>query len=94
VSEHSPGSADPRAAHRTGPDEVVPDLHADAPRPGTPPADADPGSEPMSGTSEQLDPVQGLHVPEIDEDAPIAPGRHRADGPGPDAVRRATDDAP
>jgi hypothetical protein len=53
----------------------------------------DPGTEPMPGTSEQLDPVQGLHVPELDENAPITPGRHRAEGPGPDAVRRATDDA-
>jgi hypothetical protein len=45
----------------------------------------------MPGTSEQLEPVQGLHVPEIDEDAPITPGRHRVEGPGTAAVRRATD---
>ena len=77
--------ADPRAADRTGPDrvgpeDVAPDLHADASRPGSPPADVDPGVDPMPGTSEQLEPVQGLHVPEIDEGAPITPGRHRADG--------------
>jgi hypothetical protein len=81
---------DPRAAERTGPDDAAPDLHADAPRPGGTPPGADPGAEPMAATSEDLEPVQGLHDPDVDETAPIAGGRHRAAGPGADAVGRAT----
>jgi hypothetical protein len=89
-----PHSAEPRGEVGRGPEDAAPDLHADESRPGSPPADVDPGVIPAQGTSEELEPVQGVHVPEIDEDGPIAPGRYRTEGAGGDAVERATDDAP
>jgi hypothetical protein len=89
-----PRDAGPRDEARRGPDDVAPGLHADETRAGSPPADVDPGTVPVLGTSEEAEPVQGLHVPEIDEDGPIAPGRYRTDGAGGDAVEQATQDAP
>jgi hypothetical protein len=90
-----PPAPDPRIESRTGPEDVAPHLHADADRPGTPPADVDPGAAvPAPGTSEELEPVRGLHVPDLDEDGRIAPGRYRTEGPGTEAVQSATDDAP
>jgi hypothetical protein len=47
--------------------------------------------EPARGTSEEFEPVRGLHVPDVDEDGAIAPGRYRTEGPGAEAVERATD---
>jgi hypothetical protein len=87
VTANRTGPADPRV----GPEDAAPGLHADEAREGSPPADVDPGVVPFPGTSEEAEPVRGLHVPDIDEDGPIAPGRYRTEGPGTEAVERATD---
>jgi hypothetical protein len=81
----------PGTGPQLGPEDVAPELHADQERPGSPPVDVDPGTVPAPGTSEEAAPVRGLHVPDIDEDGPIAPGRYRTEGPGADAVESATD---
>jgi hypothetical protein len=86
--------SEPRGRHRAGPEDVAPGLHADEERPGSPPAEVDPGVEAMPGTSEEFEPVQGLHVPEVGEHGVVAPGRYRTDGPGAEAAEQATDDAP
>jgi hypothetical protein len=87
VTAHGTEPADPRV----GPEDAAPELHADETRAGSPPAEVDPGVVPTHGTSEEAEPVRGLHVPDIDEDGPIAPGRYRTEGPGAEAVERATD---
>ena len=79
------GPADPRV----GPEDAAPGLHADEAREGSPPADVDPGVVPFPGTSEEAEPVRGLHVPDIDEDGPIAPGRSRGGPPGRPHLTRA-----
>jgi hypothetical protein len=82
VTSHGTDPAD----SRVGPEDVVPHLHADETRAGSPPADVDPGAVSAPGTSEEAEPVRGLHVPDLDEDGPIAPGRYRAE-----PVERPTD---
>jgi hypothetical protein len=59
--------SDPRSEERWGPEDAAPFVQGDEERPGSMPPDADPGAEPTPGTSEALDPVEGLHRPEIDE---------------------------
>jgi hypothetical protein len=87
VTAHGTEPTDPRV----GPEDAAPGLRADETRPGSPPPEVDPGVEPTPGTSEEFEPVRGLHVPDVDEDGPIAPGRYRTEGPGAEAVERATD---
>jgi hypothetical protein len=87
VTAHDTEPDDPRV----GPEDAAPHLGADEARAGSSPPEADPGTVPAPGTSEEAEPVRGLHVPDIDEDGPTAPGRYRAEGHGAEAVERATD---
>jgi hypothetical protein len=87
VTAHGTEPTDPRI----GPEDIAPQRGAAEARAGSSPPEADPGTAPAPGTSEEAEPVRGLHVPDLDEDAPIAPGRYRTDGTGAEAVERTTE---
>ena len=57
------------------------EVHADEARPGGVPEGGElPGADvPAEDTSEELRPVQGLHVPEIGEEGRAVPGRYRTE---------------
>jgi hypothetical protein len=61
--------ADPGSEERWGPEDAAPFVHATQERPGSMPPDADPGTAAAPGMSEELEPIDGLHQPDVDERA-------------------------